>query len=74
MGERGVVLVYYAFDLLHLDGRDGSGLQLIERRALLEPLLTNKPGLQRPDASRRVSPPSPCWTNVGRSYPGRADN
>jgi DNA ligase D-like protein (predicted ligase) len=45
-GERGVVLVYYAFDLLHLDGRDVSGLQLIERKALLEPLLANKPGLQ----------------------------
>ena len=39
-------LVYYAFDLLHLDGRDISGLQLIERKALLEPLLANKPGLQ----------------------------
>ena len=24
-GERGVRLVYYAFDLLHLDGRDVSG-------------------------------------------------
>ena len=45
-GERNVQLVYYAFDLLHLDGRDLSGLQLIERKALLEPLLANKPGLQ----------------------------
>ena len=45
-GERGVLLVYYAFDLLHLDGWDVSGLQLIERKALLEPLLANKPGLQ----------------------------
>ena len=45
-GERNVQLVYYAFDLLHLDGRDVSGLQLIERKALLEPLLANKPGLQ----------------------------
>ena len=45
-GERGVLLVYYAFDLLHLDGRDVSDLQLIERKALLEPLLTNKSGLQ----------------------------
>jgi ATP-dependent DNA ligase len=41
-----VQLVYYAFDLLHLDGWDISGLQLIERKALLEPLLANKPGLQ----------------------------
>jgi DNA ligase D-like protein (predicted ligase) len=45
-GERGVLLGYYAFDLLHLDGRDVSDLQLIERKALLEPLLTNKSGLQ----------------------------
>src|ERR1700732_1942854 len=28
-GERGVHLVYYAFDLLHLDGRDVSGLPLL---------------------------------------------
>ena len=45
-GERGVHLIYYAFDLLHLDGRDVSRLQLIERKALLEPLLAGKPGLQ----------------------------
>ena len=45
-GERNVQLVYYAFDLLHLDGWDLSGLQLIERKALLEPLLASKPGLQ----------------------------
>jgi bifunctional non-homologous end joining protein LigD len=45
-GERGVHLVYYAFDLLYLGGRDVSTLQLIERKALLEPLLKDKPGLQ----------------------------
>jgi ATP-dependent DNA ligase len=45
-GEHNVQLVYYAFDLLHLDGRNVSGLQLIERKALLEPLLANKLGLQ----------------------------
>jgi DNA ligase D-like protein (predicted ligase) len=45
-GERGVHLVYYAFDLLHLGGWDISGLSLIERKALLEPLIANKPGLQ----------------------------
>jgi DNA ligase D-like protein (predicted ligase) len=44
--ERGVRLVYYAFDLLHLDGQDVSNLPLIERKVLLEPLLANKPGLQ----------------------------
>src|SRR6202789_4413899 len=45
-GERGVHLVYYAFDLLHLGGWDVSSLQLIERKALLEPLVKDKPGLQ----------------------------
>ena len=45
-GERAVRLVYYAFDLLHLDGRDVSRLPLIERKALLEPMIAGKPGLQ----------------------------
>jgi len=45
-GERGGRLVYYAFDLLHLDGRDVAVLPLIERKTLLEPLVTDKPGLQ----------------------------
>ena len=45
-GSRGVQLVYYAFDLLHLDARDTAGLPLIERKALLEPLVTGVPGLQ----------------------------
>ena len=45
-GERGVHLIYYVFDLLHLAGRDVSSLTLIERKALLEPLVANKPGLQ----------------------------
>jgi bifunctional non-homologous end joining protein LigD len=41
-----VHLVYYAFDLLHIGGWDVSGLSLVERNALLEPLVSNKPGLQ----------------------------
>jgi ATP-dependent DNA ligase len=45
-GEREVRLVYYAFDLLHLADRDLSELPLVERKALLEPLVANKPGLQ----------------------------
>jgi DNA ligase D-like protein (predicted ligase) len=45
-GERDVHLVYYAFDLLHLDGWDVSELQLIERKTVLEPLVADKPGLQ----------------------------
>ena len=45
-GERGVHLVYYAFDLLHLAGWDVSSLPLVRRKELLEPLVANKPGLQ----------------------------
>jgi bifunctional non-homologous end joining protein LigD len=45
-GGRQVRLVYYVFDLLHLDGQDVSGLQLVERKALLEPLVSGKPGIQ----------------------------
>jgi len=45
-GERDLRLVYYAFDLLHLDGQDVSAFPLIERKALLEPLIADKPGLQ----------------------------
>ena len=35
----------YAFDLLHINGWDVSGLELIERK-LLEPPVKDKPGLQ----------------------------
>ena len=45
-GSRGVRLVYFAFDLLHLDGRDIANLPLIERKAFLEPLFAAIPGLQ----------------------------
>jgi DNA ligase D-like protein (predicted ligase) len=45
-GEPSVHLVYYAFDLLHIGGWDISGLALIERKTLLEPLISGKPGLQ----------------------------
>jgi ATP-dependent DNA ligase len=34
-GERGVRPVYYAFDLLHLDGRDTASLPLLDRKRLL---------------------------------------
>ena len=48
-GERGVPLVYYAFDLLHLDGETPLALPLIERKALLKPLVTaSRPSVQRP--------------------------
>jgi bifunctional non-homologous end joining protein LigD len=45
-GARSVRLVFYAFDLLHLDGRDTAGLPLAERKALLEPIIADIPGLQ----------------------------
>jgi bifunctional non-homologous end joining protein LigD len=45
-GERRVRLVYCVFDLLHLDGRDTASLPLIERKALLKPLMAGIPGLQ----------------------------
>jgi ATP-dependent DNA ligase len=45
-GERGVHVVYYAFDLLHIGGHDVSNLPLVERKALLGPLVVGKPGLQ----------------------------
>src|ERR1700733_11257882 len=38
-GARGVRLVFYAFDLLHLDGRDTAALPLVERKALLEAIV-----------------------------------
>jgi ATP-dependent DNA ligase len=43
-GEREVRLVFYAFDPLHLADWDTSKLPLVERKALLEPLASNKPG------------------------------
>ena len=45
-GSRGVCLVYFAFDLLHLDGRDIASLPLMERKALLKSLVAAIPGLQ----------------------------
>ena len=39
-------LVYYVFDLLHLDGRNTASLPLIERKALLQPLVAGVSGIQ----------------------------
>src|ERR1700728_3650550 len=41
-GERDARLVYYVFDLLHINGWDVSALPLTERKKLLEPLVANK--------------------------------
>jgi bifunctional non-homologous end joining protein LigD len=45
-GGRGLRLVYYAFDLLHLDGQDLTSMPLVQRKALLQPLLESAPGIQ----------------------------
>lgn len=39
-------LVFYAFDLLHLEGRNTAALPLTERKALLQPIVTDIRGLQ----------------------------
>ena len=44
-GARGIQLVYYAFDLLHLDGQTPAACRS-SNKALLEPLITGAPGLQ----------------------------
>ena len=40
-------LVYFAFDLLHLDGEDLMRLPLLERKARLESLLSGAPAVIR---------------------------
>ena len=45
-GERGSGSCISLRLLLHLGGWDVSGLSLVERKALLEPLVADKPGLQ----------------------------
>ena len=54
-GSRGVRLVYFAFDLLHLDGRDIASLALIERKALLEPLVAGNSSACSSTATRRAT-------------------
>jgi bifunctional non-homologous end joining protein LigD len=44
-GKRGARLIFYAFDLLHLDGRDTARLPLLERKALLQPVVADIPRL-----------------------------
>jgi len=45
-GEKDIALVYYGFDLLHLNGKDTASLPLTERKALLQPLIEGKDGFQ----------------------------
>ena len=46
-GDAPAELVYFAFDLLHLDGEDLMRLPLLERKARLEALLTDAPPVLR---------------------------
>jgi ATP-dependent DNA ligase len=46
-GDAPAALVYFAFDLLHLDGEDLMRLPLLERKARLEALLSGAPALIR---------------------------
>jgi bifunctional non-homologous end joining protein LigD len=45
-------LVYYVFDLLHLDGHDLSGLALLDRKALLAKILPRSPRIRLSDHVR----------------------
>jgi len=50
-------MVFYAFDLLHLDGRDLKSLPLIQRKAALQTLLGNRHGALR--LSESLTEPGP---------------
>jgi hypothetical protein len=74
-GERGVRLAYYAFDLLHLDGRDTASLPLIERKALLQPLIADIPGLQfngHETATASLFASTPASSGSKASFPRRS--
>jgi bifunctional non-homologous end joining protein LigD len=45
-GAKDIPLVYYGFDLLHLNGKDIARLPLLERKALLQPIIEGVPGFQ----------------------------
>jgi bifunctional non-homologous end joining protein LigD len=54
-------LIFYAFDLLHLDGKDLRERPLIERMAKLKALLgTNETSLDRTDEVEETAPPPPA--------------
>ena len=63
-GSKDIPLVYYGFDLIHLDGKDIGRLPLLERKALLQPIIEGVDGFQyvshveadaRPSASKPAS-------------------
>jgi ATP-dependent DNA ligase len=66
LGKNGRV-VYYAFDLLNLDGRDVHGLPLVERKELLAKIVagsrvlfsSNLDGSSRPNQGHAMTPKQP---------------
>jgi ATP-dependent DNA ligase len=54
-GERGVHLVYYAFDLLYIGGQDVSSLPLLKRKTLLEPWSQISPDFSSMDMRRATA-------------------
>jgi ATP-dependent DNA ligase len=57
-GERGVHLIYYAFDLLHIGGWDVSGLSLVERKRCSSHWIEQaRPSIQGPRHRRRRTHP-----------------
>ena len=72
-GSHGVRLIY-AFDLLQLESHHIASLPLIERKALLKPVIAGIPGLQFNEATPsnpsshacfRISSPSPKPLGAG---------
>jgi ATP-dependent DNA ligase len=61
-GSRGVRLVYFAFDLLHLDGRDIASLSLMERKGAAGAAGRgdSRPSVQRPRYRRRRADQKAC--------------
>src|ERR1700733_12642856 len=53
-GDAPAELVYFAFDLLHLDGEDLMRLPLLERKARLEALLADAPPVLRGNGARVI--------------------
>jgi bifunctional non-homologous end joining protein LigD len=66
MGQERPPIVFYAFDLLRLNGKDLQGLPIEERKAKLQELLKKPPGVLRYSALLRKTYRS-FWTALGRS-------
>jgi bifunctional non-homologous end joining protein LigD len=58
-------ILFYVFDLLHLDGRDLKNVPLVQRRELLEALMAKSTGPLRISAAMQ-GPASQIWKEVTR--------